>query len=230
MDIHWLQHVPFEGLGSIQSWAQTHNHVLLGTRFWAGDALPDPHEVKLLIVMGGPMGVYDERRFPWLSDEKAFISTVIKNHGAVLGICLGAQLLATVLGASVYKNKDKEIGWFPIRRTAGVAHIFKRFVPEEATVFHWHGDTFDLPPDATLLASSKACKNQAFVSGDRLIGLQYHLEMTRDGIEKIILNCGDELIAEQWIQQEAEIRSGVKYMPSCSELLERMLRYLVALG
>ena len=230
MNIHWLQHVPFEGLGSLQSWAQIYNHKLLGTRFWAGDALPDPREVKLLIVMGGPMGVDDERRFPWLSDEKAFISAVIENHGAVLGICLGAQLLARVLGARVYTNEVKEIGWFPIRRASGVNPPFQQLVPEEVTVFHWHGDTFDLPPDANLLATSEACQNQAFVSGDRLMGLQYHLEMTVDGIENIVLNCGDELTAEEWIQQEAEIRGGVNYMSSCKEIMERVLRYLVALG
>ncbi len=109
MNIHWLQHVPFEGLGFIRSWAEKNDHSLVATRLWAEDQLPKPDDVRMLIIMGGPMGVNDLNFFPWLQEEKEFIARLVNRDRAILGICLGAQLLAEVLGADVYRNREKEI-------------------------------------------------------------------------------------------------------------------------
>ncbi len=179
MHLHILQHVPFEGPAHIALWAQQRGHRLSFTRFYAGEVLPAPEAIEGVVVMGGPMGVYEEDRYPWLRDEKVFLRAVLDHGKPVVGICLGAQLLAEVLGGRVYPGPQPEIGWFPVRPTSqGRAHPLLVGIPDELVVFHWHGDTFDLPPGAVHLMESAACAHQAFVWEDRVLGLQFHLEMT----------------------------------------------------
>lgn len=190
MRIHYLQHVPFEGLGSIQTWALEHHHPLSSTKFYQNDRLPSLTEFDCLIVLGGPMNIYEEIQYPWLVAEKSLIKQAITANKIVLGICLGAQLIADVLGAKVYPGEQKEIGWFPIKLTNS-ADVF-RGLPQEMTVFHWHGDTFDMPPGATHLALSEACLNQGFIYNHRVLGLQFHLESTPESVEQIIAHCGDD--------------------------------------
>jgi len=177
MKIHWIQHVPFEGLGCIDLWLAEKGHDVTCTRLWAGDIFPRVGKIGGLIVMGGPMGVTDEDQYPWLADEKAFIKAVIDQDKPVLGICLGAQLIAAVLGSRVWKNEQKEIGFFPtfgkgsaltkqrppggLRSVATVSKHWK--LPDEFMAFHWHGDTFGIPDGAVHLASSEATENQAFL-------------------------------------------------------------------
>jgi GMP synthase-like glutamine amidotransferase len=150
---------------------------------------PDINSFDFLIIMGGPMGVYEERKYPWLKDEKNFIKKSIKKGKKILGICLGAQLIAECLGGKVYKNKYKEIGWFPVYLTpdAKRCYLFKE-VPERFITFHWHNDTFTIPDGAIHLAYSQACKNQAFVYGNNIIALQFHPEITRKSLEAFIKN------------------------------------------
>lgn len=201
MRIHYFQHVPFEGLGSIEPWGRTNCHHLTATKFYQNDPLPDVNNLDWLVVMGGPMGVYDENKYPWLVEEKRFIEQAIQRNKVVMGICLGAQLIAEVLGARVYPNQVKEIGWFPIElMEAGQHSPLFEFLPKKLDVFHWHGDTFDLPQDATHIAQSEGCLNQAFVYRERVIGLQFHLESTPEGVEDIIRNCSGELIEGRYIQ------------------------------
>ena len=226
MNIHWLQHVRFEGLGSIRTWAEKRGHNLVATRLWAGDALPDPEDVKMLIIMGGPMGVYDDTSFPWLAGERTFLSSLLKTDCALLGICLGAQLLAAVLGARVYRNREKEIGWFPVTSAAVVPPPFDPVIPEEMTVFHWHGDTFDIPSGGTCLGSSAGCRNQAFIVGDRILGLQYHLEMTPSGLSAIIDNCRQELVSGTWIQAAEKIMQCGDQLKNCNLVMEQILDIL----
>jgi GMP synthase-like glutamine amidotransferase len=223
MDIYWLQHVPFEGLGSIRPWAENKGHNLIATRLWAEDKLPEPDDVSMLIIMGGPMGVDDETTFSWLAEEKKFIARVVDRNRPVMGICLGAQLLAAVLGAEVYRNRGKEIGWFPVKREERAPPPFNAVFPGEMDVFHWHGDTFDLPVGGRLLGSSEACHNQAFIAGDRILGLQYHLEMTPTGLSGIIAHCGDELVHGDWIQTEEEIIGRSDYLIKSTIVMERIL-------
>ncbi len=206
MHIHYLQHVPFEGLGSIETWAIEHNHSLSATRFYQNDRLPESKEFDWLIVMGGPMNIYEEEKYRWLKAEKAFIKEAITANKTVIGICLGAQLIADVLGAKVYRGEHKEIGWLPIELTAEASNysVFAD-LPQKITVFHWHGDTFDLPPGATHLAKSEGCSNQAFIYNHRVLGLQFHLESTPETVEQIIINCRDEMVPGKYVQSPTEI-------------------------
>lgn len=173
------------------------------TRFFEGPALPAMLDFDLLIVMGGPMSVNDEATLPWLRTEKRFIRDAIERGVALLGVCLGAQLIASALGARVYQSPHKEIGWFPIEATSHAGGSF--CFPETCTVFHWHGETFDLPSGAVRLAKSAVCENQAYQIGERVIGLQFHLEITPESARTIVDNCGDELIPGLYIQTEDEI-------------------------
>jgi GMP synthase-like glutamine amidotransferase len=228
MKILWLQHVPFEGLGAIERWAGRMGHTLFCTRLFAGDPFPEPSEFDILVVMGGPMGIYDEMEYPWLITEKAFIRDTIEKGKPVLGICLGAQLLASVLGARVYANKQKEIGWFPITRTDAIVSGLKGVLPENQTVFHWHGDTFDLPADAVHLYASNGCRNQAFLYKDRVLALQFHLETTLESAMPLLKNCRHELVQGPWIQTEQEIIEGIEKYAGINLTMDRILEYLAS--
>jgi GMP synthase (glutamine-hydrolysing) len=206
MRIHYLQHVPFEGLASIEQWATKKDHILSVTKFYNGDTLPSVDDLDWVIVMGGPMNIYEDDKYPWLTLEKHFIVEAIKKNKIVIGICLGSQLIADVLGSKVYKGQEKEIGWYPIKVTTEAQNsaVFASF-PASFTVFHWHGDIFDLPPGAIRLAYSEVCANQAFIYGDRVLGLQFHLELTKDSVRQIIENCASELVTGKYIHKPEEM-------------------------
>lgn len=211
MRIHYLLHESFEDVASIDEWANRPGNKITSTRFFEKEfLLPSPEEIDLLIIMGGPMGVYDEDKYHWLKPEKKFIEQVISKGKKVLGICLGSQLLAEVLGGKVYKNKEKEIGWFDIHFTPQAkTDLFFSDYPEDMKVFHWHGDTFDLPAGANHIAYSEACRNQAFTYNDQVVGLQFHIEATRKSIEEFVFHCKDELIEAKYIQKEKELLANV---------------------
>ena len=205
MKAHYLQHVPFEGLGSIETWLQSRRAAITVTRFFEDPALPSLDDFDLLIIMGGPMSVNDEANHPWLAAEKQFIRSAIEKDKAVIGICLGAQLIASAMGAAVYPNREKEIGWLPVMAEP-VSDADDRFsFPQELLVFHWHGETFDLPQGVVRLAKSAACENQAFQLGRRVIGMQFHLETTLDAARDIVHHCRDELQPARYVQSEAQI-------------------------
>lgn len=207
MRIHWLQHADFEDLGCIGPWLAARGHAVTGTCLSAdGAALPDPGAFDALIVMGGPMNIDEHERHPWLVPEKALIRAAIAAGRRVLGICLGAQLIADVLGGPVTRNAEPEIGWFPVQlTTAGRAHPLCAGWPDRFVAFHWHGDTYALPPGATRLATSEACAQQAFAwDGGRVLGLQFHLEVTRAN-------------AEEWFRHEAVTPS--RYVQSPAAIL-----------
>jgi GMP synthase-like glutamine amidotransferase len=230
MHAHYLQHVPFEGLGSMEPWLEAAGYRITCSRLFESDQLPEPDAIDLLIVMGGPMSINDEDEFPWLVPEKRFIREVVESGRPVLGICLGAQLIANVMGSRVYPNPVKEIGWFPIHGTpsAGNAHFS---FPASATVFHWHGETFDLPPGATRLATSAGCENQAFQIGGSVIGLQFHLETTPESAQAIVSNCRDELIPGRYVQSEAEILSvEADGYSRINRIMEEILSFLCSCG
>jgi GMP synthase-like glutamine amidotransferase len=204
MRAHYLQHVPFEGLGSIEPWLKSSGYEITCTRLYAAEALPSLQDIALLIVMGGPMSVNDEADYPWLVSETAFIQDAIQADKAVLGICLGAQLIAKALGARVYRNPVKEIGWLPVMRQGIDDRSIDDFA-EAVDVFHWHGETFDLPPGAIRLASSRGCENQAFQIGGTVVGLQFHLETTPESAMEIVQSCRNELVPSEYVQSETEI-------------------------
>ena len=222
-----MQHVPFEGLGSIETWLQSMRADVTVTKFFENPALPDVDDLDLLVIMGGPMSVNDETDYPWLVAEKEFIREAIERDKAVIGICLGAQLIARAIGAAVRPNGTKEIGWFPI--TAEPASYTEDIFPfpQELLVFHWHGETFDLPDGAMRLARSAACENQAFQLGGRVIGLQFHLETTLEAARDIVHHCRDELQPSHYVQSAAEIL-GVEdsNYTAINTWMDKILQYL----
>jgi GMP synthase (glutamine-hydrolysing) len=206
--LHALQHVPFEGLGHIRSWAKSAGAAITATRFHQGQALPEMEAFELLIVMGGPMSTHETKRYPWLTRETQFIRNAIDDGKAVLGICLGAQLIANALEARVYPNEHPEIGWFDIERTEAAARqSIGNCLPSRMKVLHWHGDTFDLPTGALRIARSPACLNQGFVFGDRVVGLQFHLETTPDSLQALIANGSEDLRPGPFVQSAAGMRA-----------------------
>src|SRR5690606_8435886 len=151
--VHVFQHVPFEGLGSMGPWMESRGHRISYGQPYAGkEFLSGADGADWVIAMGGPMGVHDEDGLPWLRDEKRALERALRRGAAVLGVCLGAQLLADVLGAKVSRNHEPEIGWFPVdlEAEAGATWLGSVF-PPRFTPFHWHGDTFDLPGSAVPL-------------------------------------------------------------------------------
>lgn len=224
MKLHWLQHVPFEGLGYIEDWAEEQGFHITCTRLYEEeDELPDIEDFDWLVIMGGPMGIFDYNDYPWLTDEKEFIETAIDEEKTVIGICLGAQLMADVLGADVYPGPEKEIGWFPIARSSAAPDL----IPDELTVFHWHGDTFDIPEDAVPLASSKPGINQGFVYNETAVGLQFHMEITEYGVEELIQECGDELEDSSFIQSPEEMKAGFTNIGSVNAAMKKLLDALL---
>ncbi len=216
MRIHYFQHVPFEGPACIADWAKAQGHEQSFTRWYEHPHPPAPSQTDMLVIMGGPMGVYEEDKYPWLAAEKAYIRSCIDAGKPVLGICLGAQLIASVLGARVYPNDQKEIGWFPVQFHADIA-------PSPTTVLHWHGDTFDLPENAQHLAETPVCRNQAYIYREKVIGMQFHFEITMDALEGMIRHCGHELIPAACVQSAADIRAGAHHIAHTNELMFRLL-------
>lgn len=188
-----FRHVPFEGAGLLETVLCDRGLTFDYADLYQPDAAPvDPSCYQALVFMGGPMSVNDE--LAYLRREEDFVRAAVAARIPVMGICLGAQLIVKALGGTVRRNHAKEIGWYDLRFTAAAAAdpLFRGL--ELETVFHWHGETFDLPSGAELLASSELCLNQAFRIGDRIYGLQFHLEVTPEMIAEWCLqdeNCGD---------------------------------------
>jgi GMP synthase-like glutamine amidotransferase len=228
MRAHIFQHIPFEGPGNIEPWLKNAAYEISFTRFYESQELPGINDVDFLVIMGGSISVNDESKHSWLIKEKQFIRDFISAGKPVLGICLGSQLIASAMGARVYPNHNKEIGWFPVRGLVSPAPPIFRF-PESFLAFHWHGETFDLPPGAVQLARSEACENQAFQIGRSVIGLQFHLETTPGSLSDMISRSGAELVFAKYIQSESEILSASEgdYL-SLNELMGKVLGFLIS--
>lgn len=226
MRVHWLQHAEHEGLGCIEPWLRARGHRVHRTRLQRGEDLPSHDDFDWLIVMGGPMNVYEHDRHPWLIPEKFLIRDACVKKRRVLGICLGAQLLADVLGGAVSESDEPEIGWFDVvlGDEAVQSRHFSDF-PRSFPAFHWHGDTFSLPPGATKLMSSQACTNQAFSWGeDRVLGLQFHLELELEDVRRFIaagLPAPQRTVqgAEEMLREPARFAQNRRLMHA---LLDRM--------
>ncbi len=227
MRVHYLQHVPFENAANIGKWAEQNGHLLTKTEIFEGEPFPDVTEIDMLAIMGGLMNIYQYRDYPWLKEEKKFIEKAIAKKVKVIGVCLGGQLIADVLGAKITQNPYVEIGWHEVTlNDEGInSNLFKDF-PEKFTAFHWHGDTFTIPEGAVYLASSKACANQAFTFEKHVIGLQFHLEYSQDSIEKMLKYCENELVEAPYIQQKEIIRQDYHQIKQTTSLLNSLLNNL----
>jgi len=229
MRIVCLQHVPFEGPCALGAWAAARGATLLPVRLFANEPLPAPDRFDLLVVLGGPMGVNDTASFDWLAPERDFIRHAIQSGRRVLGICLGAQLIAAALGAKVYPNREREIGWFPVQRTPeGAAHPLFQPLPDTFTALHWHGETFDLPADATWLARSEGCAHQAFAVNDRVLALQFHLESTVESVEALVRNCPGDLAPGRFVQDAGAMLAAHEHFAASNGLMTGLLDRLTA--
>jgi GMP synthase-like glutamine amidotransferase len=212
MRVHWLQHAEHEGLGCIGPWLQARGFPLTHSALHLGEALPSARDFDWLIVMGGPMNIYEEGRYPWLAPEKKLIRDAYVMKRQILGICLGAQLLADVLGGAVTRNEYEEIGFFDVMfdAKADKTGLFGEF-PARFPAFHWHGDTFSYPPGSTALMSTAGCPRQAYVSGEgRAVGLQFHLEVRLED-------------AREWLRLESP--PPARYVQPATEILRDPERF-----
>jgi GMP synthase-like glutamine amidotransferase len=193
-----LKHVDFEGPALFEKLFADLGYSIATLNAWE-DPLPKKYDFEVLLVMGGPMSVNDDDYLPWLFSEKQFITNAIWKGKKVIGVCLGAQIIASVLGATVYPGTEKEIGWYPVH--------FKN--QSYTFLFHWHGETFSLPRGAVLLASSAAYKNQIFSYKENVLAIQCHMEMDKNAIEKLIENCGDDLAGDRFVMSSEQLIQGV---------------------
>ena len=223
-------HVPFEGPGIMADWFMEKGHKLEYTRFYEGDSLPEASQVDLLVIMGGPMNVFDYHMHSWMQEEIEWVRDFIRSGKPVLGICLGAQILAAALGQEVYPGPDKEIGWHKLEflPSLGEFRIFED-LPVARKVFHWHGDTFGIPEGAVRIARSELFPNQGFIYDKRVIALQFHLEVKPESVQALVDNCRDELVEGPFIQPEDEILAESSYFRSNQQVLYHFLDYLCAL-
>ncbi len=228
MRIQFLQHVPFEGLGSIQPWIEKSEHILLSTQLYDIDRLPEVNEFDALIIMGGPMGIYDYEAYPWLAAEKKLIAESIQSGKKILGICLGAQLIADVLGAKVSNNEYREIGWYPVKKTTeSEQSAINSILPQKVEVFHWHGDVFDIPAGSVRLFNSAACENQAFIYKEQVLALQFHMEMMYKNCEEIIENGSDDLLPDRFVQSADEMLANQDRFQRTNKLMNTILDYFI---
>ncbi len=228
MKLHYLQHVPFEDPGTVLTWAEKNDCRVTSTRLYEDENLPTHSDYDWLVVMGGPMNIYDEKNYPWLVQEKSFIREAIDSGKIIIGLCLGAQLIAEVIGGNVTENTYQEIGWFPVKLSnrARSSSLFS-FFPQEPMVFQWHGDTFSkLPDDAICIAENEACSHQAFIYKNRVFGFQFHLENTEEIIKDLLKNCEDEMVPGAYVQTPTEILSHPEYIEQGNQWMDMFLTKL----
>ena len=228
MHIHYLKHVPFEGLGSMENIFISEGHSLSNTCLYRDQPLPSVHDIDALVIMGGPMGVDDVDHYPWLRQEKEFIESTMRRQIPMLGICLGAQLLAEVLGASVTKNAREEIGWFPVQRTQELRGTCVQNFPVSFEALHWHGNTFSIPSGASNFIVSEGCTNQAFVYGNHVVSLQFHLEMLPSHVQAIYQECGDPGKTGPFIQGLEDMLAPAEKFCQAHEILKEFLTAFIS--
>jgi len=217
-----LQHVPFEGPAAIKTWADKNNHQLLHHYCPEQTLYPHAKNFDAIIAMGGPMSVNDP--FPWLQAELEFIEKSIQNKKYMLGICLGAQLIAKTLGAQVQKHHQREIGWFNVKKTAVEDNWVHEILPDDFTPLHWHGDSFDIPANAIHLYQSLACKNQAFLYNDHVLGLQFHLEFDTNTATRVAQACVNELQeGGRYVQSDTHITENCSAFSQANTLMFKLL-------
>ena len=228
MRIHYLQHVLFENPGTILVWAEKNGHIITNTQLYNRECFPAQRDFDWLVIMGGPMNIYEEDKYPWLVDEKVFIREAVAAGKIVIGLCLGGQLIADVIGGQVTRNPCKEIGWFPVQWSgkARSSPLFS-FFPKQSVVFQWHGDTFSiLPAEALCIARNDACSHQAFMYKNRVFGFQFHLENTPEIIRALVENCADDMVPGAYVQTPQELLGHPEYVENDNIWMDMFLTQL----
>lgn len=201
METYIFQHVAFEGPGAILPYLESKGYHVHLVKLYAGDSVPSSLDVDFAVLMGGPMSALEEDKYPFMVEEKQLCRELFAADKPVLGVCLGAQIMANAFFAPIRQNPEKEIGFYPVTFENGFT----------VNAFHWHGETFDIPEYAESIAYSEACRNQGFKIG-RSLGLQFHLETTAESLNSLLENCAEEL--------EAALSAKAKYVQSKSQILE----------
>jgi len=218
-----IRHIDFENLGAfeaplVRAGYKVHYYDAGQDELWT----LDPVRTPLLIVLGGPMGVYEEDRFPFLTEEVQLLQDRIAAGKPALGICLGAQLIARACGARVYPGPAKEIGFAPVELTEAGRASCLAAIPDGTPVLHWHGDTFDLPARAERLCGTRAYANQAFALGPNVLALQFHLEAGAHGFERWLTGHAGELVAAQ-IPAERLREEAAAHGPALPQIADTVL-------
>lgn len=221
-----IKHIENEGPGMIEPFFTDRGWKLEIIEMSKGGVLPDSLDaVAALIILGGFMSVYDEKEYPFLKEEDLLIRKALIEEVPLLGICLGAQLLAKTCGARVTKAPKQEIGWHKVKKTVeGKEDILFMGNPEYLQVFQWHGDTFDIPEGALLLAEGKECKNQAFRVGHNAYGLQFHIEVTEEMIENWFSEDKEKIDLALMLKETEKIKD--EYEIETKRILTNFLRII----
>lgn len=222
MRISAFQHAAGEGPGTIASWARERGHVLTVHYLYRGESPPTLSDFDLLVILGGDMNVYQYRDYPWLVTERELVSAALLAGQRVFGICLGAQMIADVLGSRVAQNPEREIGWFPITLTEE-ARSWLPSLPLTSTVLHWHNDTFSLPLKAKRLGQSAACPEQGFFIEQKCLGLQFHLEVE----PSMFTGSTDTRPLSEYVQLPEQIvaQAGVHAEENCALMYQLLDRF-----
>lgn len=234
--VHYFQHIAGEGFGSCYDYLKAHQAKITATEFFALpvdlplelEALPDIDEVDLLIIMGGAMSVNDEANYPWLKLEKRWLRRYLSAGKPAIGLCLGGQLIANALGASVSRNQHQELGWMDVGR---VSHVPENYfqIPEKINIMQWHSETFEIPRGGVRLAQNNVCQNQMYQIGRNVLGFQFHPEMTPHALQLLIENEEDSAAFNgEYVQPIAELKKTIKSkFEQGNQLLNRAIEYVV---
>lgn len=205
MKVHILQHADFEGPGYVFDWAKENNHSISFTKFFEAFSIPLPTDIDFLIILGGPMSIDEESKYPWLAGEKDYVFEMINKGKKVLGICFGSQLIADALGSEVFTMDEKEIGWFPIKKNSNTRNSWVNSLPDDLVAFHWHGQTYDLPQGSERLFSSQATTNQGFSYKRKVYAVQLHLEIRSVDLNEMVKIMHDDLTEGKYVHTANEI-------------------------
>lgn len=228
MHIHYFQHNHFEDLGYIGDWAKINNIKTSVTRFDLKPELPSVDDFDWLVVMGGAMGVQDSEQYPWILSEIDYIRTAIHSGKIVIGVCLGSQMIASALGACVYKNSEPEMGFWPVKFSpAAQQDIVFRHFPSKLDVMHFHFDTFTLPDGAIAMAESTVTPVQAFRFGKNVFALQFHSELTESNTPVFIKELTSEIVPGLLVQNPDEMLQKTDCCRLNNEIFEKVLNEIL---
>lgn len=226
MNIHFIQCDPIVLPANAGEWAYERNHHIKITRIYDGETLPNSNEFDLAIILGGRMGAYEEDQHPWLKDMKEWARTVIEADKYVLGICLGAQIIADALGGSVRPHDYPEVGWYPITFDHKANdHPLLTGLQPPSHFYEFHFDTFEIPPGAQLLANSSRCERQMFAVGSRVLGLQFHPEFNTKSIQDALKNTTGSTATKYYAQAPVEMVDEQKIDASKTWLFQLLDRF-----